>query len=262
MVVFENGGFRDYGTDFLNLLGNDDGEYGNVFYTQIGGMLYTISDAADYIHVYDLNPESLSFDIIYTEPGIPITVGDGPCLASSDTPGPHLYVTGGYQNTSISFEIYKTFWILDLANNSWSPGSHMNFGRYRHGCIVVDDTLWVMGTVAQIEIIDITDLDNVEWSVHSELSIPGNLTDFGLVSTHDHSIFLIGGSIGVIGDHDSSYNSDIVYIIDTKYGNLTTETLPYAVSGLSAMRVDGTIYGFGGRNDEKLDSWITCQLLS
>ena len=277
MVVweFEEGYFRDYGTDFLNLLGNDHGEYGSVSYAQLQNTLYTVSEFADYIHVYDLNPESLSFGTINSEPGIPITVGHAPCLASSETPTPRLYITGGYQNTSTSFEIYRSFWILDLGTNDWSSGRHMNSGRFRHGCIVVDDSLWVMGTVPQIETINITDIPNAEWSVHSNLSLPENLTDFGVVSTHDisqsycdwfgvnhcndHSIFIIGGWTGTT---ETGYDSDVVYIVDTKHANLTTEILPYGVSALSVVSTGSTIHGFGGRNGGIVDSWISYELLS
>ena len=276
---------RDYGEDFLLFLGNDHGErgQGSTFYTQIGeSTLFTMSDTDDYIHVYDLNPATLSFHTL--EPAIPITVGDAACLASSETPSPRLYITGGYMDISDYYEIDPFFWIFDLEEYSWGRGSDMNYARYSHGCIVADDMLWVMGTVPQIETINITDIDNAEWAVYNNLSIEVNLTAFGVVSSHgvdpqlcgmfgfigtlcnDHSIYIIGGWIG---DQDSGHNSDTVYIIDTKWGNMTYNALPFGVSELATVLFKGSIYGFGGwnatssrRDGYSLDTSIKHQLLS
>ena len=253
---------RDFGSEFLKFLGNEQGErgQGNVFYTQMyyknTTALFTIPEAAEYIHVYDLNPETLSFHTL--EPAIPMTVGDAACLASSETPNPRLYIVGGYTNISGYHEIYPFFWIFDLEEYSWDRGNDMNYARYRHGCIVVDDLLWVMGTVPQIETINLTDAYNAEWSVHGNLSLVDNLRDFGVVTSQSascpsmcasycncHSIYIIGGWIG---EQDSGHNSDTVYIIDTISGYMTYDTLPFGLSALSTIMLKGTIYGFGGWN--------------
>ena len=274
--------FRDYGEDFLSFLGNEQGErgQGSVFYTQLSTTLFTIPQNDNYIHVYDLNPATLSFRTL--EQSLPITVGDAACLASSNTPSPRLYLTGGYTNYSGYYEIYPFFWIFDLENYAWTRGNDMNYARYSHGCVVVDDTLWTMGTVSEIETINVTDIYNAEWSVHNNLSIAANLSAFGVVSTNDisllrcgwyginncnnHSIFIIGGWIG---DRHSGQNSDVVYIIDTEWGNMTYDTLPFGVSAISTILFDGSIYVFGGWNatdnwwdGQPLDHLITYELLS
>ena len=268
MVVYDTNynSFTNYGDDFLLFLGNDHGERGqrNIFYTQLNSTtLFTFTAAAEYIHVYNLDPASLSFQTV--EPINHIMFGDSPCLASSNTLSDiaQLYITGGYTNSSTFYEIYPFFWIFDLIEYSWTRGNDMNFARYSHGCIVADDMLWVMGTVPQIETINITDIGNAKWAVCNNLSVEGNLTAFGVVSTHDidpiwcrmfgvngtfcndHSIYIIGGWVV---DYDSGHNSDTVYIIDTKWGNMTYNTLPFGVSALPTIRLGGTIYGFGGWN--------------
>ena len=276
---------RDYGDDFLLFLGNDHGErgQGNVFYTQLNSStLFTISKTSGSIHVYDLRADLLSFHDM--EESIQYRIGDAACLASSETPSPRLYITGGYTNYSGYYEIYPFFWTFDLEEYSWKRAVDMKYARYRHGCVVVDDALWVMGTVPQIETIDITDIDNSEWSVQSNLSIDANLTAFGVVSTHgisqatcqwygfegvrcdNHSVYIIGGWVG---NYDSGYNSDTVYIIDTEYRNMSTNALPYSVSALSAVMVKGGIYGFGGWNatinwwhGHTLDHLVKHQMLS
>ena len=109
MVVYNGNNFREYGDEFLEFLGNEDGEsgQGNGFYTQTyyqnTTTLFTLPHAAEYIHFYDLIPETLSFRTL--EPAIPITVADSACLASSNTPSPRLYITGGYMNFSNYYEI-------------------------------------------------------------------------------------------------------------------------------------------------------------
>ena len=141
----------------------------------------------------------------------------------------------------------------------------MNYVRYSHGCVVADNILWVVGTVSEIEIINIntTDIYSAEWSVYSNFSISDNLIAFGVVSTHvisqsdcqwfgyegtlcnDHSIYIVGGWIG---DFDSGHNSDTVYIINTEWGNMTNDTLAFGVSAISTVLAVGSIYGFGGWN--------------
>ena len=270
MVVYRYN-FRDYGHEFLQFLGNDQGEFGqeNIFYTQLNSTtMFTITEAAEYIHVYNLDPESLSFDTV--ESTNHMIFGDSPCLASYETPSPRLYLTGGYTNISDYYEIYDLFWIFDLEEYSWKRGRDMNYARYSHWCVVAHNTLWVMGTVSEIETVDIntTDIYNAQWSVHSNLSITDNLTAFGVVSTHgisqsdcdwgyegtlcnDRSIYIVGGWIG---DYDSGHSADTVYIIDTEWGNMTYDELPFGISALSMVRIGGTIYGFGGWN--ATSSWL------
>lgn len=261
MVVYNTNSksFRSYGDNFLGIIGNGNGErgQGSVFYTQINNTtLFIISQTDNFIHVYDLNPETLSFHTL--EPAIPGTVGDLACLASSEVPSPRLYITGGYHNTNDVFEVYAHFWNFDLEEYSWNRSVDMNHPRYGHGCIVVNDTLWVMGTVPQFESINMMDIHHSEWTMDNELLFPNalNLSNFGVVEWN-HSIYIIGG-----WDNDEGYNSDTVYIFSTKTGNMMYDTLPFGVSSLSAVRITNTIYGFGGWNGNALDSLLTVELLS
>ena len=269
MVVYEiDGEFRNYGDDFLRFLGNDNGEYGGLFYTQINTTtLFTIPDEADYIHVYDLNPRSLSFQTLDGgDSMIPVLLGNGPCLASSETPIPRLFVTGGYLNVSDGLERHSIFWIFDLIEYAWNKGNDMNYARYRHGCIVVDATLWVMGTVPQIETIDITNIDNGTWSIHPTLSIADDLYDIGVVFGPDPSnyslelIQVVGGQIG--GAHLADV-SDTVYKFNSHSEEPYLDTLPFGMAALSMASMDNALYGFGGWDGTvQMSAWIKYELLS
>ena len=117
-----------------------------------------------------------------------------------------------------------------------------------------------MGYVTEIETVNISDVYNTEWSVHSELRLENSLTEFGVVAV-DHYIWIIGGLV-TDGANYNQYTSDTVRIIDTISGDITTDLLPVEVgiAGLSAVVVDGTIYGFGGavyNEDEHIYGAIT-----
>ena len=266
MIVYdmENDEFRNYGDDFLLFLGNDHGEYGSVFYSQINAStLFTVRESGDHIHVYDLNPESLSFHIL--EQSIPIFVGDAACLTSSETPSPRLYITGGHQNNGNQPVILSHFQILDLDENSWYNGSDMTFARYHHGCIVVNDTLWVLGTVPEIEIMDTMDIYNSTWSIHSDLSLDVNISHFG-ITIFQTFMYIVGGWIS---DYDSGHDSNIVYIIDTESNLMTYATLSSAVSAVSLVSVQDNLYAFGGRLSRSdwwsgsiWNSWLSYEALS
>merc|ERR1712157_377702 len=77
------------------------------------------------------------------------------CLASSTTPSPRLYVTGGgsFASPLDTVQIYE----IDTEHEQWlAEGPSMLNGRAAHGCIVVDDTLYVVGGgVAAVEAINI-----------------------------------------------------------------------------------------------------------
>ena len=244
-----------------------------IYYSQINATtLFTIGPSGEYIHMYDLS--SL---VIMSITKIRRTVNWTACLASSETPSPRLYITGGdsFVDYNDSWSIFTTtdlpendtnhvFQILDLDNQSWTLGDDINFARRAHGCITMNDTLWIMGYVAEIETVNITDVYNTEWAVHSELRLENNLITFGLVAV-DHYILIIGGLV-IHGDY-MQYSSNIVYIIDTVSDSLTTELLPnfeVGIAGLSAVVVDNIVYGFGGfiyNADEHIYGIITDLLM-
>lgn len=257
----------EYNETYLRHLGNNKGEYGMHYYSQMNATtLFTIEETGDYIHVYNLN--ALSFRRMDNIKSIPNTVGDAACLASSEVPSPRLYITGGvhWDNDSQKHwdhtAPFQYFQILALDDYTWTNESEMYYGRYSHGCVVVEDTLWVMGTVPRIETFDVTNIENGEWTVQTEFQLDDRLIDIGVVAV-SHYIYVVGGWIG---DYDSGggHNSADVYRIDTKSKSISTETLPYAVSALAMIAVDDTIYGFGGLkaagtwdSGTMRNSWIT-----
>lgn len=134
-------------------------EYGTgVYYSQLNDKLYTIEKTGYYIHVYDLGSSSVR---VLTEQ-IPNYVNHSACMASASTPSPRLYVTGG---ESYRDEYMKNLQIFDVDTAEWTAGPDMNYTRGWHGCIVVNDWLWVMGHWAQIEAIDIVDTDSDSMSL-------------------------------------------------------------------------------------------------
>lgn len=246
-------------------LHNEYGEYGCVFYSQINSTtLFTIRQSGDYIHVYDLRTVDSGTGFTVISESIPITVGDAACLASHELPIPRLYVIGGdpdkdYKNPMANFQI------LDLYEYFWSSGTDMNFARYSHGCIVVNNTLWVMGTVQQIETIDINNVHDANWSVHNDLMIEEDLIDFGVVAV-DHLIYIVGGWIG---DYGSGESSRVIHVIDTISGCMNNETLSIPMSGLTMVTADGNIYGFGGYSgsgawklEDAINSWVQLEQFS
>ena len=252
-----------------SILGNVYGEYGiGVFYTQINDTLYTIRESGDYIHVYNL--ENLLFDTLQSH--IPKMVDNSACLASSQSPSPQLYVTGG-QRLQTYYDMYD-FQILNLNDNVWTVGANMNYNRSGHGCIVVNDWLWVMGYVPEIEGIDIANSDSSEWERLSSDTLPSELQtlqSFGIVA-EDEYIYILGGS--ACGPTIFMCPSDTLYIIDTNMRAVSNSTLPYDVAGMSVVIADGILYGFGGygchlyddggicMGYNYLDSWISYELLS
>ena len=250
-----------------------------IFYTQFNATtLFTISGTlGEYINVYNLSSiySESSFHELTDFP-LPQPVNDSACLASSDSLSPQLYITGGdwtnSSNATVSHEVkepFNVFQIFDLNNYSWSTGRNMHFARHSHGCIVMNDTLWVMGYVAEIETINITDVYNANWSIRNDVQID-NRTRFGLVEVQD-LIYIVGGQLR---DDYKEYTSSTVYIIDTLSGNMTTELLPYdhGIAGICMVVVDDIIYGFGGfdldhyyggiYSFEITDEWLTYHQLS
>ena len=233
-----------HGEDYLNQTFNIYGELGTgIFYAQINATtLFTIDGTMGaQIHVYDLS--SMSSASGFRElTDIPQPVNHTACLASSDSPIPQLYITGGTWtvDSTMPNKPLDVFQIFTLDNNSWSTGRNMHFARHSHGCIVMNDTLWVMGYIAAIETIDTTDLYHANWSVNDDLRID-NRTEFGMVAVDD-LIYIVGGQFPCY------CTTNMVYIIDTISNNITTSFLPsdQGIAGLSMVAVDGTIYGFGG----------------
>lgn len=249
--------FNDLEDDYLeSTLGNNVGEYGTgVYYTQIDATtLYTISRTGAYISAYDLESDSVSWNRI--EPDIPYNVGKYACIASSNTPSPRLYITGGDDD-----DVKKRLQIYDLDSNSWLESDsipQMRFIRDSHGCTVVNNRLFVMGHSTKIEAINITDIMNQSWTKMGLLppSRP-TLEEFGVAAV-DHMIYIIGGT------RDGG-PVDTVYTIDTDTDAVTLhgEPLPYPVHGMSVVVVDGIVYGFGGKTGgTPSDQWMTLDLLS
>ena len=257
MVRFHivNQTFIDKGPEYLSTLmagANSRTEYGlGVFYSQLNHTLYTIEQTGDYIHIYDLR--NMTYETL--QQPIPSSVGKRACLASSNPSSPTLYVTGGYANGNAmeNLQIWEV--------NVWRDGPDMTFSRRSHGCIVVNDWLWVMGSETEIEAIDTTNIDDSSWDSKGELD--RNIASFGIVAVND-LIYVIGGCT----DCDNS-DVDTMYIIDTINGNVTTISMGFLVQAMPVVAVDGIIYGFGGyliseeqAVGQETDKWALYDLLS
>ena len=150
--------------------------------------------------------------------------------------------------------------ILNLDDLCWlEKTTSMINARYRHGCIVVNETLWVIGGQDEdsVEAINITNSATGTWESIGNFHC--DLVYFGLAAA-DELIFIVGGYCS-----DTSRDSDIVYTINVVTNSIDTssETLPFTVYNMPVTAVEGTIYGFGGilLSASGLDSWVKWKLL-
>merc|ERR1719474_1639095 len=156
--------FTNYGDSFLDdTLGNTRGESGyGGYFSQIDHTLYTISndDTQSYIHSYRLDTGTPEWDGVAI---IPVDVRNTGCLAATTTPFTRLFVTGGGHWTNP----LNTVQVLDVVTNSWIEGApSMQNARAEHGCIVLEDTLYVVGGgVSAVEalFIDLWDITSSGW---------------------------------------------------------------------------------------------------
>lgn len=261
LVKYEisNDDFVDYGEYYLLDTLNSTFEHGfGTYFTQISTTLYTIN-CKDYINqsinVYDL--QSLSYQPLNTT--IPVAVSSSGCISSSESPSPKLFLTGGGSIGS-SAPPLKNLQILSLIDLQWetSPPSMLK-GRWGHGCIMVNDRLWAIGGYNEdsVEAIKIADIAKESWGAIGKLSCL--LWNMGVTAVNE-IIFVVGGY-----RTDTDRFSDTVYTIDTNTNliGVSADSLPLAVSGMSVVTIDRTIYGFGGldringSDGVYLDSWMT-----
>ena len=257
--------FIDIGSDTLARIPepNSPMELGTgVFYSQLNHTLYTIDYDGQYIHVYDLR--NLTFDTTQQPDPIPISVSNTACLASSNPSSPTLFVTGGTGSDANSIQNLQIW-----EANEWRDGPDMTYTRTGHGCIVVNDRLWVIAGYDRIdmEAISTSNIDDSSWESKGDLD-PYLLyiRSVGVVAV-DNLIYVIGGSRccssgSYVVDHD-----DTMYIINALNGDVTTIStgLLDQVYGRPVVAVDGIIYGFGGYSDseaETISSWAVYNMLS
>ena len=241
-----NNQFIDRGETYLSSTTYSTVGYG-VFYTQLDATtLYTTNRDGTYINVFDL--QSLSYQQL--SPAIPTSVDKSGCLASSKTPSPRLYLTGGNAGAALQ--------VLDLDSGSWLDSlPSMSYSRQSHGCVTIDTStvttdLWVMGQVTQIEYISTSDIQSASWTEIND-QLPVALEEFSVVASGT-TIYVIGGGWAV----------DTVYTIDTMTNTVAQiGSLPEAVHNMGVIVVDGVIYGFGGHSStQSQDKWMTLDLLS
>ena len=249
----DNNKFTDYGEDYLSdTMGNWNGEHGSGgYYSQLNStMLYTIASSGYYIHAYNL--KELSFQQLNTT--IPITAYDyAACLASSETPSPRLYVTGADDGVYGMDDLQ----VLDLDQSQWLTNmTSMQYNRSDHGCIVVDERLFVVGgdDVTAIETIKVVDIESASWETFGTLS--SDVFSFGQLVVFEEIIYIIGGFDYGTGAHASSIYYDTVYTIDTITNEiaLDSNTIPFGASSIATICVGTPIYGFGGADGTKYKS--------
>ena len=250
--------FTDYGDEYLyDTLGNWYGEWGGGgFYSQLNStMLYTIAYYGDYIYSYNL--QSLSYEQL--SPAIPTKVSSNGCLASSEAPSTRLYITGGFNDDDDYGSALRDLQVLDLDQSQWlTDMASMQYNRSDHGCIVVNERLFVVGVVTQIEVINITDIDSASWEIFGALW--DSRREFGQLVVFQGIIYVIGGY-----DGNTYYNT--VYTIDGTTGAVArlSATLPHSVHFMGALVVENTIYGFGGyygSDSTDRDTWVSYEMLS
>ena len=220
-----------------------------VYYSQLNHTLYTIdynvqTSVQDTIRIYDLR--TMTSETL--QQPIPLHVHAQACLASSNPANPTLYVTGGFADSLSKLQIWQA--------NEWREGPDMIHWRHSHGCIVVNNWLWVMGGLeAEMEAINISNIDSASWESTGDLGFGSKLISFGIVAV-DNLIYVVGGSPDV----------DTMYIIDTLnkgVANISTEFLNY---GMAVVAVDGIMYAFGGgwssQSLSNSDRWAVYDLLS
>ena len=238
----------DHGDEYLS---SDSDTYGQgIYYTQYDATtLYTIQHDAertcDTIYIFDL--QLLSYQPVAIT--IPVAVSDMTCMASS-AEEQRLYLPGGY--TWETSEWLDSVQVFDLETSQWLDNvPSMTYKRYRHGCIVVDSQLYVVGYVSAVEVIDIIDIQSNSWYILDDTVISSGLEYFGFAEAGG-IIFVIGG--GYV---------DRVYTIDTVSGtvSLSDESLPYKLGYVALVHVNGVLYGFGGADgSEQRADWISYEM--
>ena len=141
-----------------------------VYYSQLNHTLYTIDyNAENTISIYDLR--TMTHETL--QQPIPIGVEATGCLASANPASPTLYVTGGSADPADDREwTGSTLSKLQIWEaNEWREGPDMIHWRHSHGCIVVNNWLWVMGGfVTEMEAINISIIDNASWKSKGNLN--------------------------------------------------------------------------------------------
>ena len=163
-------------------------------------------------------------------------VNHAACLASTQIPSSRLYITGGIDSTNSAM---NKFQIYDLLAEQWMNGTDMLHARESHGCIVMNDTLWIMGYIHAIHKIQCstTVIDSISWEKPGRLPV-SDLISFG-VAAYEDLIFVVGGK------RDNTVESTM-YIIDTSDGSVQFEAMGFAVHSMPAVVVDNIICGYGG----------------
>lgn len=256
----------DHGTDALS----GHGGYGpNPWFSQLNDeTLYYASNDPGYVVGYDLrNISYLGWrgESAWKTP-VDVTTANHFCLTSSKTPSPRLYVSGGNTDNYHGTDL-KLLQVLDIDDVRWLIGlPHTMTWHMNHGCIVMNDTLWVISgskanMIETIRIANLTSNTTETWQNTTSFDCSlGGYADFGVTSAGD-LVFTVGGSCNTEPD-------DVMFIIDTITNSITlsTERLPYVVKNMPVVMVDNTIYGFGGRNDttdsSRMTSWVSLNMLS
>eukprot|EP01083_Nonionella_stella_P166937 559716_1 len=242
-------------------------------YTQVGNRLYFAG-----INVFDMTTETLSSPFT-------TTYSSFSCLASNELQVPSsvqsqnfafygtsslgqfgssntsantvqfLYTTGG--GSSTTNVLYNEFKIFNLGTNSIMRGPDMPNAREYHSCVVVNDTLYVIGgntenkvktdSIMYIDISDMSDVDNWQWI---ELGAKLSVARAGLRSVvFEQWIYVVGGYTS-----QSTDAVDNVDIIDTIDGTIMEEVpLDIAVAFPGAINVNDRLYVFGGSDTHITD---------
>ncbi len=110
---------------------------------ELGGAIYVIGGAESYVgtprsNVYRFHPGT-GFDPVATIASLPAPrMFHSACVA----PDGKIYVIGGIDVTN---QAYKTVFIYDPVNNTWTNGYNIHQNRHSHTSVVVGNKIYVIG---------------------------------------------------------------------------------------------------------------------
>jgi N-acetylneuraminic acid mutarotase len=162
---------------------------------ELGGAIYVIGGAESYVetplsNVYRFHPGT-GFDPVATIANLPAPrMFHSACVA----PDGKIYVIGGIDVTNQS---YKTVFIYDPVNNTWTNGYNIHYNRLSHTSVVVGNKIYVMGGTSDffsgMNSVEVFDLNNPSqgWVIAPHLTRPRVLHGSAVVL--NNKIITLGG---------------------------------------------------------------------
>eukprot|EP01083_Nonionella_stella_P037854 103143_1 len=240
--------FIDHGERFFK-----DSIYGDsTFYTQVGDVLYILSDPG-VLNAFNLDTKELT-ESVFT---LPIPVHYSACLNSNSD---YLSATGGWN----SKKAIATVQILDLTTLQWLDNvPSLTQNRFQHACAIDLDILYAIGghvdvnPLSMIESISTLNIAQNTWQKLGDLPVA---VGFARAVVHEHVIYVLGGGI-VDGPGYTLYNTVQMINAITHEVSVSPHDLVSSLSEVAPIIMNNVIYAFGGWEDAgPTDTWMTYQL--